>query len=130
VPAPTNHEDPAQWPAGHALNVLENNLHWSWAQGFVFLALEGYANTADGRRKPFLYHLGNDENLMKIRLQVPDGARLADCEIVFHVDRIWNGEHKIVPTDAGFTHSPAGDKLASQLARNIEAAFELRKREP
>ena len=41
LPAAVNHGDPGQWPAGHPLNPIVNGLHWGWAGGYVFAAIEG-----------------------------------------------------------------------------------------
>ena len=129
VPSGINHGDPAHWPAGHPLNVLECNLYWSWQVGYVFLAVEGYALQPAQPRKTFLYHLGNEPQLMHVDLPLPKGVVLAGSEIVFHVDRAWKGTEAITADDGrGLTHSADGDKLAPRLARNIEKAFEVRRR--
>lgn len=124
-----NHANPARWGAGHPLNVLECNLHWGWAGGYVFLAVEGSTTQAENSRKTFLYHLGNDPNLMRVELPLPPGLSLPTSEIVFRVDKLWNGETDISPDDGGgMTHSAPADTLAPRLAHNIEKAFEIRKR--
>jgi len=38
----TNHADPARFSANHPLNPNLNNLHWDWAGGYIFLAMEGH----------------------------------------------------------------------------------------
>lgn len=37
----TNHADPAQWPEDHALAPKLPSMHWGWASGYRFIALEG-----------------------------------------------------------------------------------------
>lgn len=37
----TNHSDPAQWPGDHALAPKNPSMHWGWASGYRFIALEG-----------------------------------------------------------------------------------------
>src|ERR1051326_5650537 len=43
--ATTDKADPSKYPARHPLNPNVNGLHWGWAGGFVFLALEGHLAT-------------------------------------------------------------------------------------
>jgi hypothetical protein len=37
----TNHSDPTLWPTNHALSLFTSDMHWGWAGGYRFLALEG-----------------------------------------------------------------------------------------
>lgn len=41
VNEPVNKEDPAQWPAEHALAPKFPSMHWGWTAGYRFVALEG-----------------------------------------------------------------------------------------
>lgn len=41
VNQPVNNEDPTQWPAEHALAPKFPSMHWGWAAGYRFVALEG-----------------------------------------------------------------------------------------
>jgi len=41
VNEPVNKEDPAQWPADHALAPKFPSMHWGWTAGYRFVALEG-----------------------------------------------------------------------------------------
>jgi hypothetical protein len=43
VEAPTNNADPAQWTAPHPLAPQSPSMHWGWASGYRFVALEGKA---------------------------------------------------------------------------------------
>lgn len=36
-----NHGDPAAWPAEHPLNGNYTGLHWGWATGYIFQAIDG-----------------------------------------------------------------------------------------
>lgn len=44
VEAPTNNEDPTLWPADHPLYLQSPSMHWGWASGYRFVAMEGLAN--------------------------------------------------------------------------------------
>lgn len=43
VPEAMNHADPAVQPAGHALAPQNPSMHWGWASGYRFAAIEGKA---------------------------------------------------------------------------------------
>ncbi len=124
----TNHADPARWPSGHALNVLDNNLHWGWKGGYVFLAAEGRIMGPAGSPAAFLYHLGGNSNRTRVRAAfATPPADLTGAELVFHVDRLWNAVSPIrVHDNEIITHSSEGDGLAPRLSRNLERCFEVK----
>lgn len=41
VDAPNNNADPALWPASHPLAPKSPSMHWGWASGYRFIAIEG-----------------------------------------------------------------------------------------
>ena len=41
VEATDNHADPSLWPAGHPLAPKSPEMHWGWAAGYRFVAIEG-----------------------------------------------------------------------------------------
>lgn len=58
VEAPTNNGDPSLWPATHPLAPKSPSMHWGWASGYRFIALEG--NAGSSLTTPFEMHgLGN-----------------------------------------------------------------------
>lgn len=66
VDTSANHEDPAQWPSGHALSSTNPNFeHWGWDPGYIFIALEGLVDTTASKtgeaNSPFLYHVATDQ---------------------------------------------------------------------
>jgi len=46
VDAPTNNEDPNQWPMSHPLAPQSPSMHWGWAAGYFFAAVDGLAGTS------------------------------------------------------------------------------------
>ncbi len=46
VNAPTNNEDPTQWPSFHPLAPKSPSMHWGWSSGYRFVCLEGRAGNA------------------------------------------------------------------------------------
>ncbi len=58
-----NHLDPTTYPAGHPLAPQNPSMHWGWAAGYRFMALEGMIdNNGDGNSETmYQYHnLGDD----------------------------------------------------------------------
>jgi hypothetical protein len=80
----TDKTEPGKYPARHPLNPVVNGLHWGWAGGFVYLALEGHLlGTGEG----FSYHLAGAENRMEVTLPVElDLSRDNTVEIAFHLE--------------------------------------------
>lgn len=54
-----NHADPALWPEGHALAPKFPSMHWGWAAGYRFIALEGLSGPATNQMMQF--HCIGDE---------------------------------------------------------------------
>lgn len=46
VDSVNNHADPTLWPAGHPLAPRFPDMHWGWAAGYRFVALEGKSGSA------------------------------------------------------------------------------------
>ena len=124
VPPAVNHASPSGWAAGHVLNPLVNGLHWNWAGGYVFLALEGRWRTSRGEERGFSYHLATDERVMTMRfLSNFQVGRATTVSLALDVARVLRG-HKLAPDDGSeTTHSGTGDTLAPQLAAAVEHAW-------
>jgi cytochrome c peroxidase len=117
-----NHSDPSQYGPDHPLNTIRNNLHWTWAQGYIFLAMEGHLLASlEGRRDGFSYHIGNDALLIDIQLPLNMDLR-EDTTVVldFHIDRLFTGEPAFIIAEQTSTHSREGDPLAEILKDRIE----------
>ena len=59
VPSPENNADPALWPAGHPLAPTAPSMHWGWAGGYRFVAMEGEAGPTFTTNYQF-HPLGNE----------------------------------------------------------------------
>lgn len=127
-PPELNHSDPARWPAGHPLNPLENNLHWGWRGGYVFLAAEGRSAPVGGMGAAFLFHLGHDRHRVAVTVPLPKTPRgpaaAGGYTLTAHVDRLWRG--LTLAEGASAIHSTGDDPLADKIAANLPAMFELR----
>lgn len=126
LPEDIDRADPNQWPPGHALNPVRNNLHWSWQGGYIFLAVEGRWRSTEAPESGFSYHLGNAPHRM--RVQIPLDADLTASHRVrlrFHLDRVLGDSKQVVISEQTSTHGRDGDALAMTLKTNVESAFEL-----
>lgn len=122
--AATDKADPNKYPARHPLNPLVNGLHWGWAGGFVYLALEGHLTSGS---EGFSYHLAGTENRMEVTLPVPlDLSRNATIELDFHVDRLFAGVAPLQIAHQNSTHSRPGDEVPRQIKAQAEIAFTIR----
>lgn len=125
VPPKVNHEDPDQWPAGHALNPLVNSLHWGWTGGYVFLAVEGkFGATPDALDQGFSFHLATNELAMPVRF-TRDFNINGDSRVLLMFDLAdWLGD-LAMNSEEGTTssHSREDDPTARQLADRTGPAF-------
>lgn len=122
----TDEADPNQYPAGHPLNPVRNNLHWTPQGGYIYLALEGHL-LRESNPSGFSYHLGNHWNRTEISLTGPfdlDGDTTIALE--FHLERLFAGDPPLAIAGQPSTHSRAGDPVAARLRTNLQQAFSIR----
>ena len=68
-----NHLDPAMYPANHPLALHVPTMHWGWAGGYRFIALEGYAgHTPTYIPNNYQIHTIAEENYRKVSLPVDE----------------------------------------------------------
>lgn len=122
-----NASDPNTRAPDHPLNPLVNGLHWGWAGGYVFLALEGRYQKRDGAFAGYSYHLANNASLMQVELPLTlDAISARTVRLVFDVERVFRGKNPIaIAKDGNSTHSREGDALAVALKQNVESAFRV-----
>lgn len=118
-----NHSDPALYPPHHPLNPQVNGLHWGWAGGYVFLALEGLWRDAGAPWRGYSFHLANDPQLMTVELPVKlelngDKALI----LTLNLDKLFSVR---LNADDASTHSRKGDPLAASLCKAVEQSFAL-----
>lgn len=68
VDAPNNTSDPAQWTGNHPLAPKSPAMHWGWASGFRFVAIEG--NGGASLNQLFQYHGLFDANYFEQTVMV------------------------------------------------------------
>jgi cytochrome c peroxidase len=118
-----NHSDPALYPPGHPLNPILDGLHWGWAGGYVFFALEGLWRDERSQWRGYSFHLGNDPQLMTVELPVALELRGGKSLVLtLDLDGLLAGK---LGEDNASTHSRKGDELASSLRAAVEKAFSV-----
>ena len=124
-----NHSNPAQYGPDHPLNPVLNGLHWSWQDGYVFLALEGkWKDRPDKTQSGYSYHLGNDEMFTLVEMQTritAEGESMLALDL--NLDRVFGGTNafKIDATKTS-THARRKDPLAESIRGKLRTAFEVR----
>ena len=74
-----NHADPASWPADHPLAPQVPSMHWGWAAGYRFVALEG--GTADATLE--IHALGDGNHSpgeTEVAASIENGTLVLDVE--------------------------------------------------
>lgn len=118
-----NHSKPEQYPPDHPLNPVLNGLHWGWAGGYVFFAIEGNWKTEAGKTSGYSFHLGNDPQLMTVEIPILlNLEKYQSVELALNLNQLFAekfGENNST------THSRKGDEVATRLKKNVESAFSV-----
>ena len=115
-----NHADPAAWPSDHPLAPQFPSMHWGWASGYRFLAIEGIESNEN---QIFQVHGLGDQNYMTVELPVEANAN--SNNITFYVQA--NTEEILYDIDLSggvFIHGFSGAAAAS-LENMSERVFEI-----
>ncbi len=95
-----NHGDPAAWPTTHPLSTNVTSLHWGWAGGYIFQALDGrWKKTGDvDFTKTFSFHTATDNFVRNFSMAYPtsgsevyfelkEGQQLV-LSLEYHLDQV------------------------------------------
>ncbi|MSU68735.1 MAG: cytochrome C peroxidase [Opitutaceae bacterium] len=128
LPRLVNHGDPGQWPARHPLNPIVNGLHWGWAGGYVFAAIEGRWRTAvadaANAERGFSYHLASDARVMRVGfVALVQVAGPTTVSLALDLGKAVGGHALAADDGSESTHSGEGDGLATTLAKAMERAW-------
>jgi len=130
VDSATNHSDPTSRPADDPLALQNDEMHWDWSQGYLFMKLEGKVDsTVDATgdpTSPIVMHLGLDKNYTAIDLsnsffQIVQGS---DLQIVMQCDVNQLFTNVDLRTD-NQTHTFDNQTLANDLVANWPNMFSL-----
>ncbi|MGJ8724686.1 MAG: MbnP family protein [Roseibacillus sp.] len=114
-----NNADSNQYPSGHALNPLHNNLHWSPQSGYIFFAIEGQLPNDE---LAFAYHYGNNENRLALNFEGPFDPN-GFYQLTLHLERLFPAPFRIA--DRTSTHSRPEDPLVPHFKKTLQQAFTL-----
>lgn len=133
VSADFNHSDPSAFPSNSPLNIMNaNGMHWSWASGYIFIVLEGRADTIPDADPlfdhTFTYHIASDTYLGSKNFPTVNwtdaGNSLHTAEFKLDLQKIF--DHPTNPIDVRseyMTHSGGSEAVLTQkvLANFLEA---------
>lgn len=109
-----NNQDPTQWPSNHALAPKSPSMHWGWAAGYRFVALEG--KTGSSMNTIFEIHaLGND-NFFKI--SIPTKGSMDNGNLVIKLDADYTEALSNIDVSGGLVIHGETDQ-ATRLLRNF-----------
>jgi hypothetical protein len=130
VASDLNHNDPAGFPNNSVLNIMNTNgMHWAWNTGFIFIVIEGRADTIpDGNPlfdHFFTYHVGTDDYLGNINFPAVNWGASGSAlhTTTLKLDMHYLIDHPVTPIDIRseyFSHS-AGDQAA--LTQKVKTNF-------
>lgn len=120
-----NHADPSTYKSGHPLANQSPTMHWSWANGYKFIVLEGKidADNSGVADKDFTIHVGTDALLRNVSIDEHFETTTSQdytLHMTIDVAELFAG---IDLSGALVTHQP--NALAEAIADNMDAAITL-----
>ncbi len=84
----TNHADPSPYPASHPLGPKNPDMHWGWAGGYRFIAVEGFvdSNGDDIPENMFQFHGLGDQLLFSAIMNLSENHNPDSEVIVINLD--------------------------------------------
>ncbi len=109
VQMPHNMQDLTVWPSDHPLAPQNPSMHWGWASGYRFLAIEGLSGTGSADYNFEVHALGND---LYYEQSIPVSASANQGELNITIDanymEAFNG---IATAQGGITHGDFADAV-------------------
>ncbi|MCB9235993.1 MAG: hypothetical protein H6581_30380 [Bacteroidia bacterium] len=129
VDSAANHSDPSTYETSSALSPQSPSMHWSWSSGYIFIKIEGMADTSAAGNGavdyPFELHVGMDAMLRNVSLsQALDATLNNEVEIGMVIDwsQFFNGIDMTTPFT---THTMDNMPVAMKVADNVSSAITL-----
>jgi hypothetical protein len=119
-----NHGDPNQYANDHPLSPFNNSLHWSWAGGYILMALEGnVVNTTDN----FIFHIAGSNNRtdFEFPVQFTQGADILNAQIDLNLDEVFKDPEIFSLTNDGMSAHSTTDAVTQKLVGNMGDIFSL-----
>lgn len=130
-----NHSDPALLSASHPFSYnVSSDLHWGWSTGYIFLKMEGFADTSGTGTGPidqtFLYHIGVDELYRRFDFYSNSFSITKDQTTTMNIEldvakMFTNGVDTIDLKTENATQSSGGMPLARKFVSIYEDAFSV-----
>lgn len=116
-----NHNDPSLLPSNHPLSPQDPSMHWGWAAGYRFIAVEGMIDkNLDGILEAVIqYHAVDDAYYSSI--SISNASIETESSITFHLDINYEKMFEDINTsDAGVFHGshPQNQSLIDNIANN------------
>ncbi len=123
----TNHSDPNKYSADSPLSLINHNLHWGWASGYIFFSLEGNIHY-QGNFQSFAYHIGFLKNLHRVSINSNfDVVNNESLDLEFDLAKLFHSPNTIDQSmEFMVTHSTQDNGLAERLTQNMENIFKLK----
>lgn len=97
VNTPENNQDPALWPGQHALAPKSPSMHWGWASGYFFVAIEGKTGPALDKTLE-MHALGNANYATQT---ITTGATLSNGDLMIGIIGDYTQALKAIDVSAG-----------------------------
>ncbi len=134
VGAADNHADPSAFPNASALNIANaNDMHWDWNPGYIFIKVEGKADTIPNGialfDHNFVFHVGLDVNLQTVSFSdlnwVSISEAISRTTLKLDLEKfLQNGSQTIDLKTEFSSHSGSGQEAISLKAiQNFKAAI-------
>lgn len=105
-----NHGDPALFSIAHPLGPKSPSMHWGWASGYRFIAVEGYGGSS--LNQLFELHGLGDKNYVSTEVLVDYSA--SNGEIVIDIDADYDRVLEDIDVSGGkIVHGEDGDAQAA-----------------
>ncbi len=108
VDSPANHEDPSLRPSNHPLAPKSPSMHWGWAAGYRFVAMEGKSGSS--LTQDYQVHALGNNNYNKVTVAVNGVTRSGKIIIPLNAD--YATALKDIDVSAGLTtHGDFGEAV-------------------
>jgi len=126
-----NHGDPTIWPADHPLNGNLTGLHWGWAGGYIFQAIDGEfkENASATVSKGLSFHTATDQ--FQTNYFLPYNFNLEGTHktagIAIDASVMFANPNPIVLKNKSVSHSTGVDELAlmQKIIENSVGAYRI-----
>lgn len=128
-----NHNDPSALPLSDPLNIMNTgDMHWGWDPGYIFLMIEGRADTTMTGEGPFdmvfLYHVGTDDLLRTFNVNdvqwTKKSAHLHETTLAIDMEKVFNSIHTVNIKEERTSHTdPGQEPLSTKIIENFVAAI-------